>query len=379
MANKSVLFIIPWLAVGGLERMQVTLANALSRKGYSVTVMTLNPEDALRNELNKNVEFIYIPPKSHIGNHIPYIRHKFYDDGMWETRATPKQLYQYYVGNRKFDVEIGFFRGLSVKIISGSTNPDSVKLAWVHSDFKRCAGITNNFHDLEEVKKAYSEFDKIVCVSNQAKSGFEEIIGFSYKTTTIYNMLPVNDICRLSAESCPIQKEKFCFLSVGHLVDIKGYDRLFAVAKRLFDEGYAFDLWIVGEGTEREKLQKYIDDHHLTDVKLLGQQSNPYCFMKQADLYVCSSRFEGYNLTVAEALICGCPVLSTECTGPTEILDEGRYGILVENNEKGLYNGMKSVLDNPRLLSEYRRKAQERLDFFNEDRIMNQIEMLFSE
>ena len=379
MANKSVLFILPWLAVGGLERMQVTLANALSRKGYSVTVMTLNPEDALRNELNKNVEFIYIPPKSHIGNHIPYIRHKFYDDGMWETRATPKQLYQYYVGNRKFDVEIGFFRGLSVKIISGSTNPDSVKLAWVHNDFHKCGGYDYNFRDLRQVKTAYSKYNKIVCVSEQARKSFNEVIGLNEKTMTVYNMLPVDEIRRKANEECIVTKKAFTVLSVGHIIHMKGYDRLIKVFEQLKVSGYAFDLWIVGEGSEREKLQKYINDHHLTDVKLLGQQSNPYCFMKQADLYVCSSRFEGYNLTVAEALICGCPVLSTECTGPTEILDEGRYGILVENNEKGLYNGMKSVLDNPRLLSEYRRKAQERLDFFNEDRIMNQIEMLFSE
>ena len=357
--------------------MQVTLANALNRKGYAVTVMTLNPEDSLRCDLDDEVEYIYKPSKQHIGNKIPYIRHKFYDDGMWETRATPEQLYRYYIGDRKYDIEIGFFRGLSIKIISGSTNPKSVKLAWVHSDFKKCAGITNNFKSFEKAKQAYSMFDKIVCVSKQAKTGFDEVIGLSDKSTTVYNLLPINEILSQANAVCPGNRKGLTILSVGHLVDIKGYDRLLAVTNTFTKNGYDFDLWIVGEGAEREKLQKYIDDNRIDNVTLFGQQSNPYSFMKHADLYVCSSRYEGYNLTVAEALICGCPVLSTECTGPTEILDNGKFGMIVENSEEGLYNGMKAFFDNPSLLDEYRQKARERIDFFNEERILNQIESLF--
>ena len=65
---------------------------------------------------------------------------------------------------------------------------------------------------------------------------------------------------------------------------------------------------------------------------------------------VCASYFEGYNLTVAEALIVGTSVLSTRCAGPCEILDDGKYGLLVENSEAGLYNGIKAFLDSSRSL-----------------------------
>ena len=99
--------------------------------------------------------------------------------------------------------------------------------------------------------------------------------------------------------------------------------------------------------------------------------------MAQADLYVCSSRFEGYNLTVAEALILGVPVLSTDCAGPNEILDNGKYGVIVENSEDGLYSGIKDLLDNSDKLRYYKKRVKERISFFDEETIVRQITELF--
>ena len=110
---------------------------------------------------------------------------------------------------------------------------------------------------------------------------------------------------------------------------------------------------------------------------MTGSQNNPYPYIKNADLLVCASYFEGYNLTVAEALILGVPVLSTDCTGPNEILDRGRYGMIVENSKEGLYRGLKELMDNPEKLDYYKRKAKERLGFFDEEKTIKQITDLF--
>lgn len=375
---KKVLFILPWLEIGGMERMQVTLANALSRLGYEVTIMTLQQGDALRKQLEASVRFIYREPKRFsIMRRIPYIRHKFYDDGMWETRASAKALYQYYVGAGRYDIEIAFFRGLPVKIISGSTNPMSVKIAWVHSDFKKCMGVQNNFCNMKAAKEAYAKFNHIVCVSKQACKSFVDVIGVQDKTTIIYNLLPIDEIKELSCAECKEDKTKFTILSVGRLVYAKGYDRLLSVIKRLNEEGYVFEQWIIGTGNEEETLKQYASENQLDNVHFLGQQLNPYCYMKEADLYVCSSRYEGYNLTVAESLICGTPVLSTECTGPCEILGYGEYGMVVDNNEEGLYQGIKMFLEQPKLLQEYQKRAVQRCNFFDENKILNQVIKLF--
>ncbi|MBO4693988.1 MAG: glycosyltransferase [Clostridia bacterium] len=372
-----ILFILPSLRLGGLERAQVALANALVSRGYKVTIIILSNTNDLKDELDSRVEVIYKPDKPHkFMKSVPYIRHKLYDDGMWETRATPKTLYKYYVGNKKYDVEIGFFRGLSVKIISGSTNKDSRKIAWVHSDFKHCGGVTNNFKSLEDTKYAYSKYQKIVCVSKQAEDSFNEIIGFHDKTTVIYNMLPTDRILEKSKETIDIKKEKFTILSVGHSINVKGFDRLLEAVKRLNGDGFDFDLWLVGYGEDEDKLKEYAKENKLNNVKFLGFQKNPYKYMKNADLYVCSSRYEGFNLTVAEALFLETPVISTDCTGPREILADGKYGVLVDNSTEGLYNGIYSILKNKGLLDTYKNKAILRKPFFDERKILGEIETL---
>ena len=375
---KKILFILPSLVVGGLERVQVSIANALAEKGYDVTVMLLNPQKDLASDLNSRVRLVYKPENPHrVMSKIPYIRHKFYDDGMWERRASAKKLYQYYVGSEKYDVEIGFFRGLPIKIISGSTNQQAVKLAWVHSDFKVCKGVTNNFKDMESVKAAYAKFDKVVCVSEQSRLSFLDVVGCEDKTCTIYNLLPMKEIVRKAQESIDLDKRKLTVCAVGRLGKEKGYDRLLSAIARLNADGLDFDLWLIGDGAERESLQKIAREKSLSNVLFLGRQSNPYKYMKQADLYICSSHYEGFNLTVAEAMILGLPIISTSCTGPSEILDGGKYGRLVDKSEDGLYEGLKELLENSDKLSYYKEKTKERMNFFDEDRICKEIEGLF--
>lgn len=377
---RKILFILPSLAVGGLERVQVSIANVLARKGYDVTIMILNPIKDLASELDEKVRLIYRPEKPHkIMRRIPYIRHKFYDDGMWERRVSAKKLYKYYVGDEKFDVEIGFFRGLPVKIISGSTNKNSIKLAWVHNDFKVCQGVANNFKNMQHVRSAYAKFDQIICVSKQAERSFMDMIGCEGKSTTIYNLLPIEEIIVKSAEIVDLEKKRTTICSVGRLSKQKGYDRLLSVVARLNADGLDFDLWLIGDGVEKENLQNIAKEKSLTNVLFLGKQRNPYKYMKQADLYVCSSLYEGFNLTVAEAMILGVPVLSTKCTGPCEILDDGKYGVIVENSEEGLYQGLKEFLTDRDKLLKYKEKAKERKDFFDEERICKEIEGLLGE
>ena len=379
---KKVLFILPSLATGGLERVQVTLANALASRGHDVTVLALEPADDLRADLDKRVHYRHTPHKPHpIGSKLPYIRHKFYDDGMWETRASAKTLYQYYVGSEPFDVEIAFFRGLPIKIISGSTSKTSVKLAWVHSDFRLAGGYKNNFSSLDAVRSAYSSFDKVVCVSSEAKKGFVETIGDTKNLTVVHNPLPVEKIRALGEErlAMPTKKGAFHLVLVARLLDsAKGQCRLVSVVKRLVDEGFDLSLTFVGGGPDEEKIKRSIEAAGLSSVvALAGNQKNPYPFIKEADLLVCASYYEGYNLTVAEALILGVPVLSTRCSGPVEILDGGKYGRIVENTDEALYEGLKNLLLYPEELAEYRACSSRRTAFFDDAETAKKVEALF--
>ena len=172
-----------------------------------------------------------------------------------------------------------------------------------------------------------------------------------------------------------ITKSAFNLVLVGRLLDsAKGQIRLINVVSRLHNEGYDLSLTLVGGGADERKIKDEITHNSAENyIFMTGSQSNPYPYIKQADLLVCASYFEGYNLTVAEALILGTPVLSTNCSGPNEILDSGKYGLIVENNEDGLYNGIKDLLDNPEKMQYYKRKAHERLAFFDEEKIVKEI------
>lgn len=375
----KILFIVPSLTVGGMERMQVTLANALHRIGYDITIMLLNPVYALADDLDDDIRLIYKPYREFpIRRRLKYIW-TFYDDGVWERRVSSKKLHKYYVGKEQYDVKIAFFRGLPVKIL-GFREKNVKHLAWVHSDFQKAVGYANNFKSLEAVKKAYSNYDQVICVSKEAQCGFEKVIGNTGNLSTVYNMLPIEEIKKKSEESPEIliKEHMLNLVLVGRLQDsAKGQIRLIHVISKLTSEKYDVGLTLVGSGVDEEKIREVIKKYNLVEqVVLVGNQKNPYPYIKQSDVLVCASYFEGYNLTVAEALIIGTAVLSTRCAGPCEILEDGKYGLLVDNSETGLYNGIKNLLDHPELVNKYTEKAREREEFFDESMILEKIKLL---
>lgn len=377
--QKKILFILPSLCVGGLERVQVTLANALVKRGHDVTIIVLENQFDLLPLLDKKIKFEHI---SH--RRFPFWQNlkffwSFYDDGAWETRTTPRQLHKYYIMREKYDVEIAFFRGTPIKIISGSTNTKSKKLAWVHSDSQICGGMASSFGNLKNAIKAYKKFDKVICVSKQAQESFEEKMGIRGNVTCIYNILPIDKILEKANEEIELKgHNQYRIVTVGRLLNsVKGFDRLLEVCKRLNENNFNYSLIIVGDGPDRDMLQCYIDENKLGNVILVGMQENPYKFMRHSDLLVCSSYFEGYNLTVAESLIVGTPVLSTKCAGPCEILKNGEYGMIVNNSSEGLYQGIKKMIVDKDLYNYYKAKAKERLQFFDEERIIKEVESLF--
>ncbi len=379
---KKILFILPSLTIGGLERVQVTLANTLSRRGHDVTVMIYEKGSTLSSELDEKVKLIIKPPKSHpIMSRIPYVRYKFYDDGMWEKRATAQKLHKYYIGDEEYDLEIGFFRGMSIKIVSGCVS--SKKIAWVHSDFTKATGYMNQFKNMWEVFEAYSRFDNVVCVSKHALEGFMQTIGDTGNLVTIYNLLPIEQILTKSKEKpgIVIPHHNFNIVLVGRLLDsAKGQKRLIDAVTKLQVEGLDIGVALVGGGSDEEMLRTYIQEQNADGfVCMTGNQMNPYPYIAQSDLLVCASYFEGYNLTVAEALVLGIPVLSTRCTGPVEILDDGKYGMIVENSTESLIDGLREIITNKELYQHFKEMTAERRDFFDEERIIGQIEGLFYE
>ena len=105
-----------------------------------------------------------------------------------------------------------------------------------------------------------------------------------------------------------------------------------------------------------------------------GSKENPYKYVAKADLFVCSSRREGFSTAVSESLVLGIPVVTTEVSGMKEMLGDDEFGIITANSEDALYLGIKRFLDNPKLLKHYRSKAVERGSIFNAETTVKAVE-----
>ena len=372
---KKILIVAPSLAVGGMEKVLINLVNSLPQENYNITIKTIYDNFELASNLNENIKYSSFY-KTCKNKKIDYIKVRLYTFML--KKFTPKLLYRLLIKER-YDTEIAFFRGAAIKIISGSNNYQSNKLAWVHSDFTKCTGIFDWFNNEEQTKNAYRKFNKIVCVSQYAKEKFTERMGIKENVIVRYNINLTDDIKNKAEEKIEekFNKNTFKVCTVGRLVEAKGYDRLLKIHKRLMDEELKHDLIIVGDGPDREKLTKYINDNNLNNsVYLLGSKSNPYKYIKDSDLFVCSSRWEGFSTVISEAVILEKPVITTRVSGTEELFLNNKYGLITENNEESLYEELKNIITNKELYVYYKNKVKERSVFFEQEILVNRIEKI---
>jgi len=365
--KTKVLFFIESLGGGGAEKILFTIAKSIDRKKFDVTVATVIAEGVYADRISKLVKF---KPLMEIHNRLLYkiLYHLIYF-------YLPLKLVYRFFFPKGYDVEIAFCEGFATKLLSFSTNKR--KIAWVHTDMLHNPWTQSHIYSsIDEEKRVYSKYDQIICVSETVRESVKTKFGI--EADTIYNPIDCDEIIEKSKEKIPLPvKRKIRFVTIGRLVEQKGYDRLLKVVKSLKNERDNFELWILGEGPEKEKLIEYIDKNNLNDcVKMWGFASNPYPYLVVSDVFVCSSRSEGYSTAATEAIILGLPVITTLCSGMKELLGENRYGIIVENKEEALFEPLKKILFESDYLAILTRKAQERSNDFKISSLMKPIEEL---
>lgn len=354
---KHILFFIESLSGGGAEKVLVTLLKHLDYSKYEVTLMTLVDSGVLKDDIDFT-KLNYAPvireaktPLQRLWNNIKYklIYHYL------PCRLTNRWI----VPQKGIDVYIAFTEGFSTKLISYTPKK---KLAWVHADLKTDPWTLNQhiFSSLDEEKQAYQRFNKVICVSQLVEQVMRELYDLN-QTKTIHNPIDADDILEKARQPINIDiPSSFNIVSVGRLVQQKGFDRLIHAVGKLRHEGKNIQLFIIGEGSERQKLENIIKKDELQDtIHLVGFMKNPYPLIDKMDLFVCSSIAEGYSLVIAEAMILGLPVISTNCAGPKELLDNGNYGMIVENNDEALYEGINTIIKKPSILNTLKLKSKD--------------------
>jgi len=353
---KKIVFLLNHFTYSdGVARALLEISNNLDQTKFDLTIIPLyRVEQKFAFELNGGIRLrkgfgFYFRGFDKVANLFPV-----------------KLLYRIIIRDR-YDIEIAFQYGLSTRLVSNSLNRRALHIGWMHT-----------YDSGLSLKSSYLKLDQIVCVSKCNAQRLNEELEGKVKIRYCYNILDDQKIFQkaryIPSLDCLVRP---LLVSVGRIHPQKGYIRLVNILGDLKKEGLSFSLWIIGDGPERNKVQKKIDDLGLSKwITLVGSNDNPYSYVTRADLFVCSSFWEGYSTACTEAAILGIPILTTAVSGGQEIIQDAECGMIVDLDDNSLKNGLRTVLSSPKLLQEWRATAERTKKKFwleNRKKDMNQL------
>ncbi|MCE3074607.1 glycosyltransferase [Chryseobacterium gwangjuense] len=314
MKKISVIFILPDLETGGAERIITTIANHLSRDRFEPKILLLRKQGGYLNFLRKDIEIIDVDTER--------IRHSL--------KPILREIYR-----RKPDIvfsgfgEVNAYLSLFIKLF-----PRTKFIA-------RETNVVSQHVTRKEIKFFYSFYNNYQTIIAQSDDMRMDLIdNFNVKERKIIKINNPVDFEFIN-EKLAFSSKPECFkynyknvVAIGNLSARKGFDNLLKVFSRLKNENIL--LHILGDGKDREILHQMKDFLDLKKVIFHGRQDNPYQFLKYADLFILSSRYEGFPNVLLEAGACGTYSLVNNCPGGiTEIIQNRINGEIsdIENHE----------------------------------------------
>jgi glycosyltransferase involved in cell wall biosynthesis len=354
------------MLVGGAEKMILTLLPQFIKAGYFIDLVLIKKAGAFLSDIDPRVNIISLK-KEHVSQSlIPLIR--------YFKKSKPDVFISNLTHLNIVTIIAKFFSGTRSKIII--TEHSSITTNNLQKGGKE--GIL-----VFLARFLYPLADKTVVVSDGAAQNLIEAIKINpNKVQSIYNPIDMDRIRILSREKIDefwlTEKSIPVLVAIGRLEQEKNFSFLLNVFQTLTKKRKA-RLLILGEGSERQMLEQQMIAYGIeNDVKLLGIKTNPYPYISNADILVCTSKYEGFNITLAESLACGTPVISLNCPyGPAEILDNGTYGQLISPGDRdGMVNAIIAAIDHPESLPS-KEKLMERAKRFSAEKIFSEYQELF--
>lgn len=352
---KKILIVNEWVASGGVEKVMKDLVLSLPETEYQITLATFFDEKKVFQEnYPSNIKY-YQLSQAYKADHYPSrsVRHIF----CALRRHFFQMVAQAWFSLQNFDVIIAMKEGSCMKLLSKVHAKK--RIAWVHTDFETLYWTDGMFPSKEAERLCMAHYDHVICVTNIVAESVKKLVGDPGNLCVRYNPINYENIRACAQEECELTKatDGPLLVSVGRLAYPKNYAMLIDVCKEL-SETYAFELWIIGDGQDREELQNKINSDEIKCVKLLGNKSNPFPYLRQADIFVSSSLSESYGLAIQEAMILGVPVIAVSCPAIVESMDE-RFGLLTEPTKESMKNAIEQFLVNPEKVMECRRNIHE--------------------
>ena len=330
--KKKIVFCVYNLDIGGIETALVSLLNNLDMSKYEIYLFLVKKEGVFLNSISPDIKIINFDVCE--SKNIIYRK---------IVNLCKVQYFKFKYKN-KFDFAAAY--ATSIKACTKLAHHFSKNNAiWIHGDF------TQEFKN-KALKKFIKfinvqKYRKIVFVSNSIKNNFTKAgIHFKGKSYVFNNFIDYNRIKKLAEEN-HVEKRKTTFINVSrHEEKAKNLLLLLRCVKRLINEGYNFDLWMIGDGPDHELYTDFVKNNNLENVvTFYGRKSNPFVYYKAADAVVLSSVFEGNPVAFIEAKVLGKPIITTNVSDA--LIDiKDRYGIVTDINDESYYNGLKQFLNN---------------------------------
>lgn len=386
MEKKKILIRIGSLRHGGAEKVLVTFLKNLPKDKYQIDLLLNLHSGKYLSEVPNWINVLYLNKGEMITTNrlqdIPKKAFRVLYQGV--LKKFPKLLYSKILQNKKYDIEFAAIHGFRDEILK-SPIKSSKKIVWIHNDLRKTE--FHNYTD-EEIRKFFG-FDKIMVISDHIQKDFENLAqneNEKSRIVRIYNPLDTEEILKKSQDTefqnhqPSTTNHQPTFVSVGTVFPQKGFDRLLRVHKKLLDEGYKHRIQIVGDGYDFENIKNLKTELGVDQTaEMIGFTENPYPYFKAADFYILSSRYEGFPTVLFEAITLKKNIIATEVSGVKEMLEEGKLGLIVENSEKGIYEGMKKALITPESFSKYQENLKDYKMPFNLENSVNSIMKIIDE
>ena len=357
--KKKILFVNDEMTMGGVARILNTLLFHIDKTKYDIDLLVLHKRGELLSEIPNDINVIEgsnffktidIPlHECKLNNIFNKVKLLFYMKTGLINNKIKKERKK--ILNKKYDIEFSAKEGFcTIFVANGDSN---LKFNWIQVDYL-VSNYSKNHMDL--MKNSLKQIDVNIASSIKSKESYEEV--FNISNVIVLHNLMNDQIIKEEALKYQVDypKDKINLICVARFHRQKGLDRLIKVYARLTDY---YSLTIVGDGELKDELYQLAKDIKVFDkVNWTGTLQNPYPYIKEADLFVLPSLYEGYPTIVIESLICGTHVLALEVAGVKEQLTNKLYGKIINNSEEDLYNELYEIRSNKQLLSDYKKELQ---------------------
>ncbi len=390
--KKNMLFVMINLYNGGAERSLINLLKLLDYNKYNVDLLLFKKEGTFLKEVPSEVSIIELDETSRIlyGNNEKksLINIYFYIYRAFATIISRlfsikynkqkrifrwKNFYSKKIKKltKKYDTAIAYMHGEPTYFVSEKVDSTN-KVCWIHTDYS--AYIYNGKYTTYEAS-LYNNYTHIITVSNICAQSFKNIIKdkrLFNKIRVLPNLTSKNEIIKKSEEFYPIEyvdKKELFILSIGRLTRLKRFDRAIEASKILKEKGILFKWFIIGDGGEDKKLRRLIKENNVSDVCfLLGTRNNPYPYIKNSDIVVQTSEYEGKSMVLDEAKILGKFIISTSYKSVFDQIKNEETGIIVNKSSEAVSDGIIKLISNKKIYQKIKTEI-EKGKWTNEDEI----------